>query len=122
MRIFATILSAFALALASTADMTTNVVTNVAYETRVKWYTYPVTNSSYEVYGGTLTTNRVYDTPRWAWKNGSLVLITNYVDIVTAGTTTSMVYNIEWRMRPEYYTVAVTNVHTNIFVNGINQR
>ena len=122
MRILATIFSSFALAFAATADATTNVVTNVAYETRVKWYTYPVTNSSYEVYGGTLTTNRVYDTPRWVWKNGGLALITNYVDMVTAGTTTSTVYNIEWRMRPEYYTVAVTNVHTNIFVNGINQR
>ena len=30
------------------------------------------------------------------------------------------VYNIEWRMRPEYYPFAVTNVYTNIFVNGIN--
>ena len=97
-------------------------MTSVAYETRVKWDIYPVTNGSYKVYGGTLTTNRVYDTPRWVWKNGGLSLITNYVDTVTAGTTTSTVYNIEWGMRPEYYQVAVTNVYTNIFVNGINQR
>jgi len=40
----------------------------------------------------------------------------------TADTTTSTVYNIEWRVRPEYYPFAVTNVYTNIFVNGINQR
>lgn len=122
MRTLATIFAAFALAVAATAATTTNVVTNVVYETHVKWDTYPVTNSSYEVYGGTLTTNRVYDTPRWVWKNGDLALITNYVDTVTAGTTTSTVYNIEWRMRPEYYPFAVTNVYTNIFVNGINQR
>ena len=122
MRTLATIFAAFALAVAATAATTTNVVTNVVYETHVKWDTYPVTNSSYEVYGGTLTTNRVYDTPRWVWKNGGLALITNYVDTVTAGTTTSTVYNIEWRVRPEYYPFAVTNVYTNIFVNGINQR
>lgn len=122
MRTLATIFSAFALAVASTAETTTNVITNVAYETRVKWNTYPVTNGSYNVYGGTLTTNMVYDTPRWVWKNGGLALITNYVDTVTGGTTTSTVYNIEWRMRPEYYQFAVTNVYTNIFVNGINQR
>lgn len=122
MRTLATIFSAFALAVAATAETTTNVITNVAYETRVKWNTYPVTNGSYNVYGGTLTTNRVYDTPRWVWKNGGLALITNYVDTVTGGTTTSTVYNIEWRMRPEYYQFAVTNVYTNIFVNGINQR
>lgn len=46
----------------------------------------------------------------------------NATNTVTAGSTTTTVYNIEWRMRPEYYPFAVTNVYTNIFVNGINQR
>lgn len=122
MKTLATIFAAIALAVSAIAATTTNVVTNVVYETHVKWVIYPVTNGYHEVYGGTLTTNRVYDTPRWVWKNGGLALITNYVDTVTAGTTTSTVYNIEWRMRPEYYPFAVTNVYTNIFVNGINQR
>lgn len=103
-------------------DNATNTVTNVVYETHVRWDTYPVTNGYYEVYGGTLMTNRVYDTPRWIWKNGGLALITNYVDKVVAGSTTSKVYRIEWHMRPEYYPFAVTNVYTNIFLNGINQR
>ena len=122
MKTIATIFAAIALAVSAIAATTTNVVTNVVYETHVKWVTYPVTNGYHEVYGGTLTTNRVYDTPRLVWKNGGLALITNYVDAVTAGTTTSTVYNIEWSVRPEYYPFAVTNVYTNIFVNGINQR
>ena len=100
----------------------TNVVTNVVFETRVRFDTYPVTNGYVEVYGGTLTTNRVYDTPRYIWRNGGLALITNYVDKVVSGTSTSRVYNVTWGMRPEYYPVAVTNVYTNIFVNGINVR
>ena len=75
MRTLATIFVAFALAVAAPAATTTNVVTNVVYETHVRFDTYPVTNGSYEVYGGTLTTNRVYDTPRWVWKNGGLALI-----------------------------------------------
>ena len=118
----AIVLAVSAVRASSSTNTVTNVVTNVVYETHVKWDTYPVTNGSYEVYGGTLVTNRVYDTPQYVWQNGGLVLITNYVDVVTAGSTTSTVYNIEWRMRPEYYPFAVTNVYTNIFVNGINQR
>ena len=136
MRTLATIFAAFALAVTAKAAVTTNVtlyaaandtymtnvVTNVVYETHIRWDTYPVTNGSYEVYGGTLTTNRAYDTPRLVWKNGGLALITNYIDTVTASSTTTTVYNIEWRMMPEYYPFAVTNVYTNIFVNGVNQR
>jgi uncharacterized membrane protein len=97
----AIVLAVSAVRASSSTNTVTNVVTNVVHETRVKWDTYPVTNGYYEVYGGTLTTNRVYDTPRWVWKNGGLALITNYVDTVTAGTTTTTVYNIEWRMRPD---------------------
>ena len=110
------------LALSASADVTTNVVTNVLYETHVKWETYQVTNGSYEVYSGDLVTNRVYDTPRWIWKNGGLKLITNYVDSVVAGSVTTTVYGIEFLMRPTYYPVAFTNVFTNIYVNGISQR
>lgn len=100
----------------------TNVVTNVVYETHVRFDTYPVTNGYTEVYGGTLVTNRFYDTPRYIWRSGRLALITNYTDRVVAGSTTSKVYNVEWNMRPNYYPVAVTNVYTNVFVNGINVR
>ena len=100
----------------------TNVVTNVVFETHVRFDTYPVTNGYVEVYGGELTTNRVYDTPRYIWSSGRLALITNYVDTVVAGTETSRVYDVSWEMRPNYYPVAVTNVYTNVFVNGINVR
>ena len=110
------------LSLGASAAVTTNVVTNVVFETHVRFDTYPVTNGYVEVYGGTLTTNRVYDTPRYIWRNGGLALITNYTDKVVSGTSTSRVYNVEWNMRPNYYPVAVTNVYTNIFVNGINVR
>ena len=118
----AIVLSVFAVRASSSTNTVTSVVTNVAYETRVKWENYPVTNDSRKVFGGTLVTNRVYDTPQYVWQNGGLVLITNYVDVVTAGSTTSTVYSIEWRTRPHYYPVAVTNVYTNVFMNGINQR
>lgn len=91
----------------------TNVVTNVVFETHVRWDTYPVTNGYTEVYGGTLITNRLYDTPRTIWRNGGLELITNYVDVVVGGTTTNRTYDILWNMRPIYYPVAVTNVYTN---------
>lgn len=110
------------LSLGAGAAVTTNIVTNVVFETHVRFDTYPVTNGYVEVYGGTLTTNRVYDTPRYIWRNGGLALITNYTDKVVAGTSTSRVYNVTWDMRPNYYPVAVTNVYTNIFVNGINVR
>lgn len=110
------------LSLGASAAVTTNVVTNVVFETHVRFDTYPVTNGYVEVYGGTLTTNRVYDTPRYIWRDGGLALITNYTDRVVSGTSTSRVYNVTWSTRTEYYPVAVTNVYTNIFVNGINIR
>lgn len=100
----------------------TNVVTNVVFETHVRFDAHPVTNGYVEVYGGTLTTNRMYDTPRYIWRNGGLALITNHTDRVVSGTSTSRVYNVTWSTRTEYYPVAVTNVYTNIFVNGINIR
>ena len=109
-------------ALLSFGAFSTNVVTNVVYDTRVKWKSYPVTNGTYEVYGGTLVTNRAIDSVQSIWKSGKLEKSTNYVYTITGGSTTSTVYDVWWRIRPEYYTVQITNVFTNVFVNGINVR
>lgn len=95
------------------AGFQTNVVTNVAYEVRVKWETFSVTNGYTETYSGTLITNKVYDTPQWIWKDGNLALVTNSFDMIVGGTTTNRVYDITYGVRPIYYPVAVTNVYTN---------
>lgn len=119
---FTMMLVAAIAAMLSFGSVNTNVVTNVVYDTRVKWEAYPVTNGTYTVYGGTLVTNKTVGSVQSIWKGGKLVKSTNYVYTVTGGSTTSTVYDVEWRIRPEYYTVPITNVFTNVFVNGINVR
>lgn len=97
---------------------TTNVVTNVVYEARVRYDNYYTvdTNGWYETYGGTLITNKVILGVQQLWRSGKLVKVTNAVDVVVGGSTTNTIYNTttNWFRRPYYWFEPKTNIVTTV--------
>lgn len=100
-----------------TVASTTNVVTNVVWNQRVKYVpkANEVTNGYWLVYGGTLVTSKVDIAIQQMWRGGKLVKVTNSVDVITGGSTTNTVWDINtnWTWKTEYDYVPMTNI-TNV--------
>ena len=105
--------SALALAFVSEAA-TTNVVTNVVLESRVKYIPRSITNSYRKTFSGTVQYTNIIDSIMEMWSQTGTVVVTNSHRVAIAGTVTNTVYDIKWLEKPKHYFVPVTNIFNRI--------
>lgn len=92
------------------AGTTTNTVTNIVQEVRVRYDKYAITNGYTETYSGTLITNTIIDNVMQEWTTNGFVLVTNSHKKVVGGSITNKTYDIDWRLKPYYFSVPITNI------------
>lgn len=105
--------AALALAFVSEAA-TTNVVTNVVWESRVEYTPRAITNSYRKTFSGTVQYTNIIDSIMEMWPPTGTVVVTNSHRVAIAGTVTNKVYDIKWLEKPRHYFVPVTNIFNRI--------
>ena len=108
----------FCIAAIAVNAATTNVVTNIVWESRVTYEPKAITNSVHRyIKGDNIVYSNVLDSVIQTWTPEGMVLSTNWHKIAISGSVTQTVYDVKFIEKPRHTFVPVTNVYKRIKFN-----